>query len=104
MSEEMQCMAETLEESGWTAKFMVLGSYATPVGTAGHNDRYFVGPNYFDLSHGCMLVDHVRRVMCIAPMLPTPRRASQLLAKYGTPLEAVAPSIESMLRIPDEDA
>ena len=70
----------------------------------GYHDRYVVAPNYVDPSRGFLLMDDARRVVCIAPTLPTPRLAARLLGKYGTPLEAVVPSIDAMLRIPDEEA
>ena len=106
MSEEgKQCMGETIEENGWTAEWVPLAPdpYAAPVGVAGYHDRYVVAPNYIEPSRGFLLMDHARRVLCITPKLPTPRRAVRLLAKYGTPLEAVVPSIDAMLRIPDEE-
>jgi hypothetical protein len=85
MSEGKRCTAETLKEKGWTVTYMGLGPYAAPVGVAGHNDRYVVGPHYFNPSQGYMLMDHARRMMCVVRALPTPRLAVQLLAKYGGP-------------------
>jgi hypothetical protein len=106
MSEGKGCMGETLEENGWNAQWVPFGPGpgAVPVGVAGYHDRYVVAPNYIEPSRGFLLVDDARRVVCIVPTLPTPRRAARLLAKYGTPLEAVVPSIDSMFRIPDEEA
>lgn len=106
MSEQKRCVAEALSENGWAPKWVPLGPtpYAAPVGVAGHNERYFVAPNCIDPSRGYLLIDHAREVMCIAPTLPTVRRAAKLLAKYGTPAEDVGPSIDAMLLIPDEEA
>jgi hypothetical protein len=106
MSEGKGCMGETLEENGWNAVWVPFGPSpgAVPVGVAGYHDRYEVVPNYVDPTRGFLLVDTARRVVCIAPTLLTPREVARLLGKYGTPLEAVVPSIDAMLRIPDEEA
>jgi hypothetical protein len=106
MSEGKQCMGETLEENGWNAQWVPFGPGpgTVPAGVAGYHDRYVVAPNNIEPSRGFLLVDDARRVLCIAPKLPTPRRAARLLAKYGTPFEAVVPSIDAMFRIPDEEA
>jgi hypothetical protein len=106
MSEGKKCVGETLKENEWNAEWVSLAPtpYAAPVGVAGHDDRYVVVPTYFGPSRACLLMDHAQRVMWIAPFLPTPRRAARLLAKYGTPFEVFGPSIESVLRIRDEEA
>ncbi len=89
---ENRCFAETLAEIGWRPKYMdldpIIPSAVAPVGVAGHNDRYFVGPNYLHPERGCMLQDHARRVYLIVRDVPTPREAAQLLAKHGIPIEA----------------
>lgn len=106
MSEGKKCMGETLKEDGWTAEWVPLGPgpYAAPVGVAGHNDRYVVGPNYVDPSRGYMLMDHARRVMCVVRSLPTPQRAAQLLANHGAPVEDVEGPNGYIPRVPDEEA
>jgi hypothetical protein len=92
MSPEKQCFAETLEEIGWRAKYLVLDpiipSAVVPVGVAGHNDRYFVGPNYLHPERGCMIQDHAREVYLVVRDVPTPRKAAELLAIHGIPVEA----------------
>ena len=85
MSEGKRCMGETLKERGWTSKYLLISPYAAPVGVAGHNDRYVIGPNYVDPSRGYMLMDHARQVICVVRTLPTPLRAAQLLARLGRP-------------------
>ncbi len=87
------CFAETLAEIGWTPKYFpldpIVPSGVVPVGVAGHNDRYFVGPDYLHPERGCMLQDHVRHVYLIVPDVPTPQEAAQLLAKRGIPAKDV---------------
>jgi hypothetical protein len=82
-----------LAEIGWTPKYFALDpifpSAVVPVGVAGRNDRYFVGPNYLHPEKGCMIQDHARNVYLIVRDVPTPRKAAKLLAKHGIPVEAV---------------
>jgi hypothetical protein len=86
------CFAETLAEIGWTPKYIPLdptkpSAAVVPVGVAGHNDRYFAGPNYLHPELGCMLQDYARSVYLIVRDVPTPREAAKLLAKHGISLE-----------------
>ena len=91
------CFAETLAEIGWTPRYIPLDPTETlagvvPVGLAGHNDRYFAGPNYLHPERGCMLQDHVRGVYLIVRDVPTPRESAKLLAKHEISVEGGQPT------------
>lgn len=104
MSKGKQCRtAGTLEEKGWTVKYMPLGPtpYVMPVGVAGHNDRYVVSP-HFDPSRGFMLMDFARQVMCVVCSLPTPYWAAEILVRYGAAVEDVEGPLGYIPRVLDE--